>query len=254
MKREMRVALAALITVTAADSAPAKQSLPEAASGCAFFYNQLARPMIMQSRRITGEALGGILQTSSDGTRRTFRIGPFLYNGAGREARSADPRFEGVRVSGERGLYHRCGHKVELLSDRLNGNSSQGSESNLAMRFQRESGLEFAPGSTAAAIAGAIPVLTRYEPGASWPIHAPGAANSFIGLMHPEDGRPETLIVSFEKSESPAQTRVLARLPMRFQLIRTLPNLHKAGAVATLVGRDPGGAFREIALEMPDKP
>lgn len=248
-----RKALLAMIAVNVAASLPAKP-LADPASGCGSFYKQLSTPMVMQSRRITGEALGGERQAMAGGPGIAFRIGPFLYHGAGTESRSADARFAGVRVSGERGLYHRCGHRMEFLHDRSNPNRSRGFEPPLSIRFNREFGLHYAPGRTAAARSGAIAVVTGYAPGASWPIHAPGVTDAFIGLMHPEDGRPETLIVRFDKAASPASTKVLARLPMRFQSISTLPNLHRAGAVATLVGKDPGGALREIALEMPDAP
>jgi hypothetical protein len=208
----------------------------------------------MKSRKISGEALGGVLQTQRGEIGKTFAIGPFSYVGAGREAQSADPRFEGVRVSSERGLYHRCGHQMEIVYDRPTGEPSEGLDASFSVRFATEFGLQYASGKTAAVVAGAIPVVNGYKPGANWPIHAPAVVNAFIGLMHPEDGRPETLIVRFDRSADPVATKVLARLPMRFQSISVLPNLHKAGAQATLVGKDPNGPYRSIVLEMPDNP
>jgi hypothetical protein len=238
--------------VGAAPIAMAKERPIGSNSECTSFYDQVTIPMIVHARPISGEALGGISQAGDREPARSFRIGPFSYTGEGREAHSTDPRFEGVRVSAERGLYHRCGHRMEIIFDRPTGYPTKGPDASFSIHFERTFGLQHAPGRSAAAMAGMIPVVNGYEPGASWPIHVPGATNSFIGLMHPKGGGSETLIVSFGKSGAAYSTRILARLPMRYQSISLLPQLHDSSSQVTLVGRDPDGPYRSIVLEIAD--
>lgn len=220
-------------------------------SECEQFKNNLGAPLILQSRLVSGKALGGTPQASKGRATSAYKIGIFKYYGGVREYVSSDPRFDGVLISKLHGPYHRCGHGFEVVY----GPAPQAPLSRAHIRFNPTAGLRAPlPGSTAAGRAGAIPVVRGYAAGASWPISGPRGYEAFLGLMHPQDGRNETLIVRFEKPEARAPTTVLARLPMQFQYITTLPRLHEAGTVATLVGKAGGGPYRQIALEMPDDP
>lgn len=227
---------------------------PIATRGCDYFQAQLGEPIKLQSRTISGEALGGTPQKAASAERGGYDIGVFQYYGGGREAFSTDPRFDGVLVSKDNGLHHRCGHRLEITYTTSDIRATQPALSQASFRFDRSSGVHVTyPGSTAASKAGAMPIVDGYAPGASWPIHTNGNV-AYLGLMHPKDGRRETLLVRFEDPRNDAPTRILARLPALFQYINILPKLHQAGSTAFLFGKDPGGPYREIALEMADDP
>ncbi len=223
-------------------------------SGCAGFIAELDKPMLATIEQVTGEALGGKPDGAVIDGRPAYRVGELHYFGAGIQAVTRDPRFRGVRVTDDRGAYHRCGYRLNIFPGPWNMLHERPS-STPAFRFARKPGVRVdGSGSTAAARAGAIPVLANFSPGPSWPLIANSEIVAFVGLMHPEDGGRETLLVRFEKPEAGTPTRVLARLPMRFQSVGIIANLHASGVIVNLSGRDPEGPYRSIALQMRDDP
>jgi hypothetical protein len=70
--------------------------------------------------------------------------------------------------------------------------------------------------------------------------------------MRPEAGQPATLLVSFAEPEAKEPTRILATIPMIFDKISALPDLHRPFYSVSLAGRQPNGPYREIKMTFQD--
>lgn len=216
------------------------------ASGCGDFEAMLAQPIAARARRIGPPELGAIQTLANQSGRLVYRLGA-LRMLTGLEVSSDDPRFAGLRVSSETGLYHRCGYKLELRTGISDVEPSY-SASFVVNRLKGGSSTE--PGSFEAMKAGAMPVLEGYRPVSSWPLTM--GERRYVGLMQPESGKKETVIVEFGDPDANRPTRILATFPYIFQRVTALPDLHQPITYVYVAGREMGGPYRALTLVIDD--
>jgi hypothetical protein len=199
--------------------------------------------MQVRLTEIVGPELGGKLIDSPAGEERRYRIGSLIYAGYGFVAESEDSRFAEVTNRPDRHLHHRCGYEIGLGAGAWSVNSAAPERKTHAFRFRNKPGVTYAgPGVTRAAEAGALPVISGYRAGASWPL----SAGEFVGLMHSISGRTETLIVRFWTPIGGRETEILARLPVSLQTIGALPDIHSQRWIINVSGKDQSGGYRSL--------
>jgi hypothetical protein len=172
-----------------------------------------------------------------------------FVSGFGLEITSNDPRFSDIRVSPHYGVYHRCGRRVEVRTNRSGPKAEYAAQIAVSEQFGMAA---VGSGGFAAAKAGAIPVVEGYKVVASWPVFGPGP-RTYLGLMRPVTGQPTTLLVRFANPEAKAPTRILTNLPMVFDRISTLPDLHRNEYHVSLEGRHLNGPYRQLGLTFQDE-
>ncbi len=102
-----------------------------------------------------------------------------------------------------------------------------------------------APGSLAAQKRGAQPVLWGYKAGATWPVSSRDGP-FFLGLMHPKNGSAKTLIVAFRDAPQPTPALVIGKLPIKFDTLSILPELHGPDSYLNLDGFGRGRLTRVV--------
>jgi hypothetical protein len=214
---------------------------------CSAFEAKLAQTTPLAIQPVRGERLGGVLiEAAKPGYSARFQIGDLVYDETGIELRSADPRFAELVLDPGGGPRHRCSAPV-LLPSGWNARDAQTTKWNL--KFEpRRSAIEQAPGALAAAEVGAKPVLAGYRAGATWPVYVRGG-QYFLGLMHPDDGREETAIVTFASRAGDSPAQVLAKMPERFETLSIIPGLHTPPDYINLDGFSADGALLRVVLE-----
>jgi hypothetical protein len=171
-----------------------------------------------------------------------------FVSGFGLEITSSDPRFSGIRVAAEYGVYHRCGRRVEVRTDV----SGRKTKYPAQIFISEQAGIPAnEPGSLAAAQAGAFPLVRGYKVVASWPLYG-SEAKTYLGLMRPVTGQPATLLVQFADRKAQKPTRVIIKFPMVFDRISTLPDLHENIYRVSLEGRHLNGPYRRLGLTFQD--
>lgn len=216
-------------------------------TGCVRFDTLIAKPIAARGRRMAPSELGGVQTSIHASGRPIHRVGALRLVG-GVEISSDDPRFAGLRVSSETGLYHRCGRKLEPRWG-APGNPPVFPVSFVVNRVK--GGKPTESGNFEASKTGAMPILDGYRPVSSWPLHA-GGGRRYVGLMHPENGKRETVVVEFGEPDANRPTRILATFPYILQRVESLPDLHQPKTYVTLSGREIGGPYRQLTLAIDD--
>lgn len=217
------------------------------ATGCGSFEASIAKPIAARGRRMAPSELGGVQTSIHASGRPIHRVGALRLVG-GVEISSDDPRFAGLRVSSETGLYHRCGRKLEPQWG-APGNPPVFPVSFVVNRVK--GGKPTESGNFEASKTGAMPIFDGYRPVSSWPLTMGG--RRYVGLMHPENGKRETVVVEFGEPEANRPTRILATFPYILQRVESLPDLHQPKTYVTLSGREIGGPYRQLTLAI-DEP
>ena len=215
-------------------------------TGCIRFDALIAKPIVARGRRMASIQLGKMQTSIHTSGRSIRRVGALRVLG-GVEITSDDPRFAGLRVSSETGLYHRCGNKLDPQWGAL-GNPPVFPVSIVINRVK--GGKPTESGNFEASKTGAMPVLDGYRPVSSWPVFQGG--KRYIGLMHSENGKKETVVVEFNDPEANQPTRILATFPYIFQRVESLPDLHQPITYVYLSGREIGGPYRRMTLAIDD--
>lgn len=185
---------------------------------------------------ISGRALGG--QAHAFVPAR-YQVGSFAYEGYGIKQTSSDPIFKELVLDQRFGLRHRCGNGVFRPSG-WNARDKGVSRWLLKIDARVQSFIP-SPGSLAAEERGARPVHEGYTAGATWPVSSK-TGPFFLGLMHPKTGTAETLIVAFQDEPRPTLALVMAKMPIIFDTLSVLPNLHGPDSFIALDG------FRDSTL------
>lgn len=245
------IALLVISVISVSASPGVQRSESKLRSDCAKFVKSLDQPMHATARQLSGDELGGKPDGANFEGRPTYQIGQLRYFGAGVEATSTDRRFSKVRVFADQGAMHDCGYRVNFWPGPWN--MLLGDVSSAAFRFERGRVTKPRTGTPGKAPAsGPSPVITNFVSGARWPLSKSDGTIDFVQLMHPKNGSSETLIVRLDNSRSTVRTSILGKLPVRFQAIGLVPNLHSSGRMMNLVGKDPNGPYHSIVLQMPD--
>jgi hypothetical protein len=194
-------------------------------------------------RHLSGEALRGTADPTSRGR---YRVGDFEYVGDGVVSRSVDPRFYELVLDQQLGLRHRCGNAA------VGPSAWDADDRDLSHSFVRIEGgfgrSKPSPGSVAAKEKGARPVLWGYVAGASWPVYS-REGSFFLGLMHPENGAPETAIVAFRDVPQASSAILMAGLPMKVDTLNIVPEMHGPNKYLHL-GSLGGGELTNFVLKL----
>jgi len=199
-----------------------------------------ARQIAISAVPVTGEALGGRKDPSAPAR---YRVGSFNYDGLGVEQTSSDPIFKELVLDQRLGLRHRCGNRVSGP-----GAWNARDKNVFSWSLEIEAGVrspEPSPGSFVAEDRGAQAVFRGYLAGAAWPVHSVDGS-FFMGLMHPEDSSAETLVVAFRDAPQPTPALVMGRLPMKFDTLWVLPDLHSPTTYLNLDGFSGGRLTRVV--------
>lgn len=199
-----------------------------------------ARQLAISVRPVTGEALGGQADASVPAR---YEVGSFTYEGHGVELTSSDPIFTELVLDQRFGLRHRCGNTA---SGPTGWNAPDKNLSHWSLMIEPRVDLsDPAPGSLAAQKRGAQPVFWGYKAGATWPVSSTDGS-FFIGLMHPEDGSAKTLIVAFRDAPQPTPALVIGKLPIKFDTLSIIPELHGPDSYLNLDGFRKGRLTRVV--------
>ena len=199
-----------------------------------------ALQLAISVRPVTGEALGGRADASAPSR---YKVGSLTYEGYGVELTSSDPVFKELVLDQRFGLRHRCGNSA---SGPTGWNAPHKNLSDWTLKI--EPGVDLsdpAPGSLAAEKRGAQPVFRGYNAGASWPVSSTNSS-FFLGLMHPKDGSERTLIVAFHDAPQPTPALVIGKLPIRFDTLSIVPDLHGPDSYVNLDGFRRGRLTRVV--------
>jgi hypothetical protein len=223
-------------------------ALQAAALDCQAFQARIADPAPISFQAISGERLGGKRLSAQMGQYGRFQVGDFIYEGHGIEIHSTDPRFADLVIEPGTGVRHRCGNAV-LAPSGWNADAIRPEARVLTFLPMHET--QVAPGAVAATEAGIRPVLAGHRVGATWPLYTRGG-RVFLGLMHPEDGRRETVIVAFADRRGDVPAMVMARLPERFERLTVVPGLHAPPDNVNLDGFTADRALLQVVLALPE--
>lgn len=223
-------------------------ALQAAPVDCLAFQARITDPAPIAFQAIAGERLGGRRLPAQAGQHERFQVGDFVYQGHGIEIRSPDPRFADLVIEPGTGVRHRCGNAV-LAPSGWNADALRPEARALTFLPMRQT--EVAPGAIAASEAGVRPVLAGHRAGATWPLYTRGG-RVFLGLMHPEDGRRETVIVAFADRRGDMPAMVMARLPERFEGLTVVPGLHAPPDYVNLDGFTADRALLQVVLALPE--
>lgn len=203
-------------------------------------------PIPVTVTRIEGEQLGARRDPAATDE---YRVGVFRYRGRGIAERSDDPRYRELALDQQTGLRHRCGNTIFARSG-WDAPSDRPMATTITI-YERI--LPDVPnkGATEAGKVGAAPRLTGYRSIATWPAYS-GGSNFFLGLMRPDDGAMKTVIVAFRNFPAPTPALVLADLPMVFQTISLLPDLHGPDIFLNLEALDERER-RQVVLAFDDR-
>lgn len=218
---------------------------------CQAFAKLVDTPVAISATPITARQLAAQaiqeLPPPLPGIRGGSRIGELIYLGDGLEIRSADPRFQGIRVRHNSVAAHDCGYSVDGPSG---WNALDKDLAARKIRFEKKGGADIpSPGAMEAAAMGARPLLKGATAGPTWPLWS-GPSKVFLAVMYP-DGKPqESLIVAFAGRPYATPARVLARLRMHVQGLSVMPALHAPGLFLYLHERTEDGALRHVVLKL----
>lgn len=209
---------------------------------CKAFAARADEPVAITTEIVTASALGGIAEGStSPGHRTRFRVGELVYEGHGVTMRSSDPRFAEIAL--DEPARHPCGYDVDMPSG---WNANDTNLQSRAIIFRRPP----EPDAAAQKINRMLAERLNAPPKPGMRASVSSASSTFfLGLLHPEGTDGETMIVAYRNAPQ-TSARILARLPMRFDTISTMPDLHSPRYSIYLDGRRADGAIDRVVLEL----
>ncbi len=177
-------------------------------------------PIAISVAPLKGEQIGGRADPAVPGQ---YGVGDFVYQGYGIVESSSDPRYDDILLDQRFGRRHRCGNSVSGPSG---WNAREPDFSKWSVSISREPARKVAaPGAVAAEERGAKPILLGFVSGATWPVYV-GSGRYFLGLMHAANGPRETVIVAFPDVPQPTPALVMAKLPLAFDTLSVVPDIH----------------------------